>query len=87
MWRRYGILLALNNIIKCDKLIIDFHYNFFTIDDLDLKLLNFFFNKVNVFSVKSNYHKECFIKFLENKNISKNVNINVIQNGIRIGKF
>jgi hypothetical protein len=87
LWRRYGILLALNNIIKCDKLIIDFHDNFFTINDLDSKLLNSLFNKVNVFNVKSNYHKDCFIKFLEDKNILKNVNINVIPNGIRIENF
>jgi len=88
-WRRHGILLLLFNNVYCDNLIIDLHDNLFTINDLDSILLEKLFNKVTYFNFKSNYHKDCFIEFLKNKNIRStyDTKYNIIPNGIRIDNF
>ena len=90
LWRKHGILFLLNNLVKYNKLIIDFHDNFcYTIADLDSQLLYNLFNKVTKFNFKSNYHKKCFIEFLNHKNIPQlpENKYNIIVNGIRIDKF
>ena len=89
LWRRHGILLLLYNNVYSDNLIIDLHDNLFTINDLDSILLEKLFNKVSYFNFKSNYHKDCFIDFLNNKNIksSYDTKYNIIPNGIRIDNF
>ena len=88
-WRRHGLSLLANNDYHADNLILDFHDNFFTIEDMDSILLKNIFEKVNYINFKSKYHENCFIDFLNKKNIQININnkFNVIENGIRIDNF
>jgi hypothetical protein len=88
-WRRHGICMLANNNFYTDNLIIDFHDNLFTIQDMDTELLKKLFDKTNYFNFKSLYHKECFINFLCNKNILNvyDNKYNIIENGVRIDDF
>ena len=57
--------MLMNNDFITDNLILDFHDNFsYTLVDLNEKLLENIFNRVNTFNFKSLYHKVSFIEFL-----------------------
>ena len=80
IWRIYGLVQILPFNITADKILYDAHDNF-TINGLEL--IKKYYLKVNTFMLKSNYHKECFLKNIDNnfKDIS------IIPNGVRINKF
>lgn len=89
IWRKPGLLLLMNNDFSADNTIIDFHDNFFVINDLESTKLQQIFDKINFINIKSKYHYECFIDFLKSKNINNNYNnkCNIIENGVRINHF
>lgn len=89
VWRKTGMILLFNNNFKAKNIILDFHDNFFIIDDLNPSDLKKFFDKINYINLKSNYHYESFIEFLKKKNIENNYSnkVKIINNGVRIDKF
>jgi hypothetical protein len=87
-WRSPGIILLMNfmrpNSTK--RLIADFHDNFsYTLANLNRKLLIPFLDKVDRYNLKSVYHKNCFLKFME-KEIPED-KFNIIVNGVRVDEF
>ena len=93
-WRKHGILLLMNNNIQADKILVDFHDNFsYTIADIEPVSLMKFFERVDYFMFKSNYHKKCFEEFtgeyvtkyqLQEIPQSK---YKIILNGVRVDEF
>jgi len=81
LWRIYGILSICPFNVKADKIIFDIHDNF----SLNVKnIYQKYFEYANNIFVKSNYHKECFTKILNN---NYNNNIIIIPNGVKIEQF
>jgi hypothetical protein len=78
------------NNFQAENLIIDFHDNFsYTIADLDSKLLSKLFDATTKINLKSKYHQDCFIEFLDSKKINQlSLNkYNIIPNGLRVIPF
>jgi glycosyltransferase involved in cell wall biosynthesis len=94
-WRKHGIIFFMNIKLKADKLVVDLHDNLsYTLSDLDPVLLSNFFNTVNKFNVKSQYHKQCLKEFTQShfKEVITykpipDEKIIVIPNGVRVEKF
>lgn len=82
LWRRFGIDCIIPFNIKADMIILDVHDNF------NGQLQNVYknnCNKCDKIFLKSNYHKECFFKKINDKyNQDKLV---IIPNGIRVEQF
>jgi len=89
IWRKPGLLLLMDNNFHADNTIIDFHDNFFVINDLESSKLQKIFDKINFIHLKSKYHYDCFLDFLKSKDIINNYNnkCNIIENGVRIDNF
>lgn len=93
-WRKHGILLLMNNNIQADKILVDFHDNFsYTIADIEPVSLMKFFERVDYFMFKSNYHKKCFEEFT-GEYVRKyqlpeipQSKYNIILNGVRVDEF
>jgi hypothetical protein len=82
LWRNYGIFTILPfNKLKADNIILDLHDNFLVETDI-IKKYKHKFNKI---LLKSNYHKECFLKQID-ENYDNNKFV-IIPNGVRVEKF
>ena len=88
-WRTQGLYFIINFNLFVDNLLIDLHDNMsYTLDKINIDYIYPALNKANYIMLKSNYHKECFIDYLNkyNKSIDNNKLI-VINNGVRIEEF
>jgi glycosyltransferase involved in cell wall biosynthesis len=86
VWRTPGILPLMDIDFKADNVIVDFHDNFsYTLAHLDKRKLFNFFEKINKFNFKSQYHKDSFEEFIGNKLDESKYNI--ILNGLRLNEF
>jgi hypothetical protein len=84
LWRKSGILSLINNNFNANNTIIDLHDNMFVFNDLNKEVLINFFKKINFINLKSEYHKESFIKYFGD---NTGINLRVIPNGVRIDDF
>jgi hypothetical protein len=86
LWRSIAISVFLDIEPLADKLILDLHDNFsYTLGRFNrIKLLKLL-EKVTKINFKSEYHKNCFEKFIQGKIDPSEYNI--IPNGIRIKPF
>jgi hypothetical protein len=82
LWRIYGLISVLPFNVKADFIAFDVHDNFFNkVKENYIKFKKY----ANKIFVKSNYHKNCFLEFIDSK-YDKN-NIIIIENGIDIQKI
>jgi len=83
LWRIFGLICAGPFPIKANKIWLDIHDNFTSVDyPIELKK---YANKYDKIFLKSNYHKECFMKLVDPNFFESNIAI--IPNGIRINDF
>ncbi len=81
VWRYYGVLTIMPfNKLNIENIILDLHDNL-----IDLPNLKKYKDKFNKILLKSNYHKECFLKFIDEKYDTNKLII--IPNGVRIEQF
>jgi hypothetical protein len=88
-WRLSGLYLLLRFNIHIDNLFIDLHDNFsYTLEKLNIDITYYLLHKSNYIMLKSNYHKKCFIEYLNKYNKSlDDSKLIVINNGLRIDEF
>jgi hypothetical protein len=82
LWRIYGLMTVIPFGIQADFMGFDAHDNFISqVQEYYLKYKQY----ANKIFLKSNYHKECFLEYVDSK-FDQN-KLLVIENGVRIEKF
>ena len=88
-WRTNGLIFLVTFNIYINNLIMDFHDNFsYTLEKLQIDMSYHLLEKSNYIMLKSDYHKKCYIDYL-NK-YDKKIDLSkllVINNGVRVDEF